>query len=338
MAQANAKFRTGVVFGKFYPLTRGHQFLIETALSQSERLTICVSHRPSETIPVAVRGGWIRELYPTTKVVTLDDSLPYFPEECSTPHEFYRIWERVVIDACGQRPDACFTSEPAYDPYVSGYLRAAHVIVDADRATVPISATKVRTDPFACWEYLDPVVRSYFVKTVCLYGPESTGKTTLSQKLAEHYETTWQPEFAREFLGERHCVYQDMQPIADGHFAAREQYKRQANRVLFVDTDTLTTKVFSNHYYGNCPQRVTELISHPANQNDLYLLTSIDVPWVPETSRDLGTPELRAKMQRDLLAALQGRGRPYVMISGSDWEDRFRQAVAAVERHIFKRA
>jgi len=278
------------------------------------------------------------ELFPTANVVTLDPTLPYVPEECATPDEFYRIWERVVIEACGGRPEACFTSEPLYDPYVTQYLRAAHVIVDAARLAVPIRATQVRADPFASWEFLDPVVRSYFVKTVCMYGPESTGKTTLCQKLADHYQTVWKPEFARDYLGERHCEYADMQPIAEGQFAERERYKRRANRVLFVDTDALITRAFSNHYYSRCPPRVQELIDHPENQNDLYLFTTIDVPWVADTSRDLGTPELRGKMQADLLAALEQHGTPYELIDGPDWDARLRKAIAAVDRHVFTRS
>lgn len=196
----------------------------------------------------------------------------------------------------------------------------------------------MRADPFGCWDYLDPVVRSHFVKSICMYGPESTGKTTLCEKLARHYQTVWQPEFARELLGERHCGYPDMEIIAEGQFARREKYRRLANKVVFVDTDALTTRVFSDHYYGRCPARVEDLIRDPANQNDLYLFTSIDVPWVPDTSRDLGTPELRAKMQRDLRDALEQHGKLFVMITGRDWEDRLRQAIAAVERAIFGRS
>jgi NadR type nicotinamide-nucleotide adenylyltransferase len=260
------------------------------------------------------------------------------PAECSTTDEFYRIWERVVIDACGgERPDAAFTSEASYEPYVRDYLRAAHVVVDAGRVAVPISATKVRADPFACWEYLDPVVRAYFVKTICVYGPESTGKTTLCARLADHYGTAWQPEFARDYLGERHCVYEDMEPIAEGHVHQRRAYLRRADKILFVDTDALITRAFSEHYYGKCPPRVLELINLQENRNDYYLFTTIDVPWVTDTSRDLGTPQLRAKMQQDLLAALVRHGAPYAMIEGGDWESRFRQAVAAVDRWVFGR-
>lgn len=211
-------------------------------------------------------------------------------------------------------------------------------MVDASRQVIPISATRVRSDPFGCWEYLDPIVRSHFVKTVCVYGPESTGKTKLSEKLAAHYNTVWQPEFARAFLGERHCVYADMKLIAEGHFRERNAFRKKANKVLFVDTDTLTTQIFSNHYYGKCPRRVQEIILDPDNQNDLYLFTNIDVPWVADTSRDLGAPELRAKMQQDLLDALARHHRPYVLIKGIDWDDRFRQAVAAVDRYVFNRS
>ena len=284
-----------------------------------------------------VRHNWIAELYPNAKVVTLDNSLPYTPEECPTPDEFYRTWEKVIVGVCGDRPDACFTSEPSYDPFVTGYLRATHVVVDAARLAVPISATRIRADPFACWDYLDPTVRAYFVKTVCVYGPESTGKTTLCVQLARHYHTVWQPEFARDYLGERHCVYDDMEPIAEGHFQQRQEFKRRANKVLFVDTDALTTRAFSNHYYGRCPRRVEELIHHRENQNDLYLFTTIDVPWIPDTSRDLGSPELRARMQQELLTAVREHGAPCVMIDGSDWTRRFENAAAAVDRHIFGR-
>ncbi len=97
---------------------------------------------------------------------------------------------------------------------------------------------------------------------------------------------------------------------------------------------TLTTSIFSNLYYGRCPARVNEIIRHPENKNDLYVFTSIDVPWVADTSRDLGTPQMRAKMQRELLDALIQHGTPYVIIEGNGWDSRFTQAVVAVNRQV----
>jgi HTH-type transcriptional repressor of NAD biosynthesis genes len=178
---------------------------------------------------------------------------------------------------------------------------------------------------------LDPVVRPYFVRTVCINGPESCGKSTLAQRLAEHYRTIWQPEFAREWLGERHCVYEDMEPIAEGHLRERERYKQTAKGILFVDTDAITTKVFSERYYGRCPRRVEEIITLPENRNDLCLLLKPDVPWVKDTSRDLGEPVVREEMYERFQRALADcYGGNYVSISGT-WQERFDRAVAAVD-------
>jgi HTH-type transcriptional repressor of NAD biosynthesis genes len=329
------RFRTGLVVGKFHPLHRGHQLVIQTALAACDHVFVVMTALPGDHPPGPVRLGWIRELYPRVTAILLPGSTPNYPNECKGLEEFYAVWKALLLEHCGLIPDAIFTSED-YGDECERFWGTKHVCVDKRRAQFTITGTAVRADPFAHWDDLDPVVRTSYVKTVCLYGPESTGKSTLGQKLAAHYGTVCQPEWARDYLGERHCEFQDMQIIANGHFAARQEFKRLANKVLFVDTDTLITRSFSQHYYGRCPRRVEELIKHPDNQNDLYLFTSIDVPWVADTSRDLGTPELRMKMQQDLLAALVAHGARYIRIEGSDWDERFAQAVAAVNRHIFQ--
>jgi HTH-type transcriptional regulator, transcriptional repressor of NAD biosynthesis genes len=342
MAETAAKkFRSGIVFGKFYPLTRGHQFLIETAIAQCERLLVSVSQRPSETIPGEIRVGWIRQLYPEVHAVLMRPDLPYVIEECSSADEFYRVWLDALLAVSYQWkgfgiPQACFTSEPSYDPFVRNYLRADHVVVDAARQHVPIHATKVRADPFTYWNFLDPTVRGHFVKTACIYGPESCGKSSLSEKLAMHFDTIWQPEFARDYLGERHCVYEDMEIIAEGHLAERRRLKKQANKVFFVDTNTITTSVYSRYYYENrCPHRVEQIIELPDNRNDLYLLLTPEVPWVADTSRDLGNPQTRQLMFQLFKNELKNRSLPFITISGKDWDQRLHSAIAAVNYHIF---
>ncbi len=76
-APTSKKFRSGIIFGKFYPLTRGHQYLIETALAQCDKILISVSQRASETIPGEVRASWIRQLYPEALTVLMQPDLPY---------------------------------------------------------------------------------------------------------------------------------------------------------------------------------------------------------------------------------------------------------------------
>jgi NadR type nicotinamide-nucleotide adenylyltransferase len=266
------------------------------------------------------------------RAVLLPETLPYYPSECATEDEFYSIWKDALFAACGTRFDALFTSED-YGGVTARWLGCRHVCVDRARSAVPVSGTAVRGDLWKHWDFLDPVVRARFVKTVCVYGPESTGKTTLCERLARHYGTVWQPEYARWWLGERHCEYEDMVPIAEGQLREREGYKRAANRVLFVDTDAVTTRIYSRHYYGRCPSRVEEIIRSAEGRNDFYLLADIDLPWVADTSRDLGEPAVRRKMMRDFEAGLEEMGVPWARVTGTG-EARVENAVAAVERFL----
>ncbi len=236
---------------------------------------------------------------------------------------------KPLREVCGSSsPEVLFTSED-YGPVMAQYLRCEHLMVDRSRNTFPISATLVRENPWACWEFLDPVVRSYFVKTICVYGPESTGKSTLCEKLAKHFCTVWQPEFAREYLGDRHWNFEDMEIIARGHLAAHKCYEMAANRILFMDTDAITTLVYSRHYYGRIPEFVQEQADQMKNRVALYLFTDIDVEWVAEPGRELGLPHQREMIRKELAEELKIRGIPYRLIYG-DWDQRVQRAVAAV--------
>lgn len=119
---------------------------------------------------------------------------------------------------------------------------------------------------------------------VVLFGPESSGKTTLSRHLARHYNTVWVAEYAREYLqnkwnNERKtCEKEDLLPIAVGQMKLENELVKKADKLLICDTDLLETKVYSEEFYGGF---VDEQLNEAANRNeyDLYLLTYIDTPW-----------------------------------------------------------
>jgi NadR type nicotinamide-nucleotide adenylyltransferase len=171
------------------------------------------------------------------------------------------------------------------------------------------------------------------VKTIAVVGPESTGKSTLCKMLASHFQTIWQPEWARNYLGERHCTYDDMEIIVQGHFAEYSKYKANARKILFMDTEAVTTLVYSRHYYGKVPLYVQEMANRMHEFVDMYLLTDIDVPWVADTSRDLGEPWQRQKIRRDIQTQLERRNLPYTIIRG-EWNERFRLAVHTVDQML----
>jgi len=168
------------------------------------------------------------------------------------------------------------------------------------------------------------------VKRVVLTGAESTGKTTLAQRLAEHYGTVWTPEYVRLFVEEKGRLPEasDVEAIARGHLAAKAALLPKARRVLFLDTDLVSSCVYNAHYFGHCPAWIVE--ASYARHGDLYLLAAADIPWTPDPGQR-ESPEVRELLQRRFEAELARRGVPVVTVAGP-LEARLRTAVAAVDR------
>lgn len=174
---------------------------------------------------------------------------------------------------------------------------------------------------------------------VVLFGPESTGKTTMSELLAKHYNTVWVPEYAREYLqnkwnNERKtCEDEDLIPIARGQIRLENELALKADKVLICDTDLLETKVYSEEYYGGHVH--PELDKYALkNKYDLYLLTNIDTPWEADDLRD--RPEQREEMYMAFKDALVKNNRPFIKLNG-DIKARLKVAVKAIDELINKR-
>lgn len=315
---------TGMVLGKFMPPHLGHKYLVDFAARYVDELTVIVGTLRSEPIPGEKRYSWMREMFPNARVVHLTDENPQYPEEHPG---FWRIWHDSIRKFIPNGPDYVFASE-SYGWKLAEILGARFVPVDIARGLVQVSGTAVRNDPIGNWDYLPACVRPYFLKRVCVFGPESTGKSSLAAKLADHFGTKLVSEYARAHLeaaGGR-CSLGDMEPIARGQAASEDALALQARRVLICDTDLLTTRIWSEALYGECSQWICE--ASEERHYDLYLLTDIDVPWVADSVRYL--PEKRAEFLERCERALIEQGRSYLKISGG-WERRFETARAAVE-------
>jgi NadR type nicotinamide-nucleotide adenylyltransferase len=171
---------------------------------------------------------------------------------------------------------------------------------------------------------------------VVLFGPESTGKTTLSKQLARFYNTVWAPEFARDYLQQKWnnerktCEADDLIEIAIGQMKLENKLAKKADKVLICDTDLLETKVYSEEYYGGF---VDENLDKAAKKNkyDLYLLTYIDTPWEEDDLRD--RPELRLEMFNAFENALKEHNCNYILLKG-DKETRFKKATETIDKLI----
>jgi len=167
-----------------------------------------------------------------------------------------------------------------------------------------------------------------------LFGPESTGKTTLASRLAAHYNTEWVPEFAREYLQQkwdreqRSCEPHDLLPIAAGQMELENKLSETADKLLICDTDLLETKVYSEAYYlGYCPPLLEKYAVE--NSYDLYLLTYIDIPWVHDDLRD--KPDEREKMFLFFENSLKRYNRNFVILKGGR-QKRFDTAVSHIDK------
>jgi len=169
---------------------------------------------------------------------------------------------------------------------------------------------------------------------VVLFGPESTGKTTLSKQLARHYNTVWVPEYAREYLQDKWnnfrktCENSDLLPIAKGQMKLENALAKKADKILICDTDLLETKVYSEEYYGGFVDPELEKAVN-SNTYDLYLLTNIDTPWEKDDLRD--RPEQRIEMFNAFENALKKHNRPYVLLNGHK-KYRFETAVFEIDK------
>lgn len=155
---------------------------------------------------------------------------------------------------------------------------------------------------------------------VVLFGPESSGKTTLSKQLARHYNTVWVPEYAREYLQNKWnnkrktCENSDLLPIAIGQMKLENELAEKADKILICDTDLLETKIYSEEYYGGFVSPELEKAAIK-NKYDLYLLTYIDTPWDKDDLRD--RPDQRLEMFKAFENALKKYNRPYILLKGN---------------------
>ena len=171
---------------------------------------------------------------------------------------------------------------------------------------------------------------------IVLFGPESTGKSSLAKFLASHYKTHYVEEYARQYLQKKWdnfgkiCEKQDLIPIAKGQIENENIMSKKANRILFCDTDLLTTAVYSRLYFnGFCDAKLDKFSKH--NYYDLYLLMDIDIEWVKDDLRD--RPNERAELFNVFKDALIENNKNYMIVSGK-FEKRKKTSIEIVNNFL----
>tara|TARA_B100001173_G_scaffold259892_1_gene232920 strand:- start:7127 stop:7687 length:561 start_codon:yes stop_codon:yes gene_type:complete len=169
---------------------------------------------------------------------------------------------------------------------------------------------------------------------VVLFGPESSGKTTLSRELSKYYNTLWVEEFARKYLQKKWdnekkiCELSDIIPIAEGQIKLENEFSIKSSNLLFCDTDILETKIYSEIYFNGFCDPVLEKYAIE-NKYNLYILTDIDTPWIKDDLRD--RPNNRKEMFLAFKESLIKYNRPFIQVSG-DLKTRMEIAITEIDK------
>ena len=180
------------------------------------------------------------------------------------------------------------------------------------------------------------------LKKIVIIGPESTGKSTLCEQLAQHYETMWCPEFAREYLLRNGTDYEfdDLLTIAKGQLALEDEYTTTLERnslpmleagghlPLFIDTDMYVMKVWCEFVFRRCHRFILDQIV--TRKYDLYLLCNTDLPWVKDELREYPDLESRRKLYHIYKDIMVNQPIPWVDIRGND-DERLQLAIRAID-------
>ncbi len=179
------------------------------------------------------------------------------------------------------------------------------------------------------------------IKKIVIIGPESTGKSTLCEKLASHYNTIWAKEYAREYLLKNgtNYTFENLLDVAKGqlnleNIATKTAIENQKSKII-LDTDMYVMKVWCEFVFGKCHSFILEEITK--RKYDLYLLCMPDLPWVKDELREYPDLETREKLFHIYKNILENQSTPFVIINGN-YEDRLAKAINTIDSNTLNSA
>ena len=353
------EFAQGLVIGKFYPLHNGHVALIERAASRCARLAVIVMASQLESIALADRVECTRESTEALGNVTVLG----IPDDAPVDYHSEIAWVanveamKAALRLAGiDEVDAVFGGED-YAHELADRLDAVAVVDDREREIVPMSGTQARADLPGTWMMLPPATRRGLATRIIVVGAESTGTTTLTNGLLDHYRPRFPTitpveEYGRTFTYE---LFNSLPEPVEGpkpsmddlvwttehfthiatHQTELEQAAADACPLVIADTDAFATAIWERRYLGEDSHGAAVAAGPLLPRRDLYLITDdVDVPFEQDGWRD--GEDIRADMTRWFIDGLTARGLPWVLLRGPH-ETRLAYAIQAIEPLLERR-
>ena len=346
-------YRHGLMIGKFYPPRLGHHAAIRAAAARCDEFTVLAMAASVETIPLADRMAWLRDEH------RHDVNVRVAGIRCDAPVDVtdQRVWAaqvaamRAGLSAAGapSTVDAVFSGDD-YCAELARWFGATGI-----RLARTGSSTAVRRDLAGHWTELAQSTRAALTTRVVVVGAESTGTTTVADRLAQHYVTrggVWAAtqcvaEYGREYtqlkaaanpdvdIAELRWSEEDFDAIGPEQTRREEAAVRAGSPVLICDTDAFATALWKRRYLGSTSASAEPWTSVPPRA--VYLLTDHEgVPWHDDGMRE-GDLTIRAAMTGWFTEALTAAGQSWVLLTGT-LQERLDIAIRAIDPLLAHRA
>lgn len=321
--------KIGLTLGKYSPFHKGHQYLIEKAISEMDHVIVVIYNSPETTnIPLQIRADWIRTIYPTVEVIEAWDG----PTITGDTPKIKKTHETYLLKKIKKKRISSFYSSEFYGDHISMALTAKNRFIN--RKIINISGTKFRDNPFKYKSFVHPFVYKDFITNVVFVGAPSTGKSTLSKKMSEIYETQWMPEYGRSYWEKsnlnRRLTKSQLLEIAQKHLSDENRLIQESKKYLFTDTNATTTCMFGRYYHGEVLPKLKYLATTSEKRYDLWFLCGDDIPY--ENTWDRSGDLNRKWFQYQIESDLKIRKIPYIKLFG-DLNQRIERIKSILSKH-----
>jgi len=336
--------KIGLTIGKFMPLHKGHELMIDFGAAMLNEINVMVSGKETDEIPLMTRYDWVREKYKDNPKVKVHYHIDNSPTPVNVDKDgtvldvdFKYYWAHEFQKHA--RGLTHIVTSDFYGQAMATLMNVEWLPVDPQREMVDISATKIRNDPMRYFNYISDVAKPYFVKKVAIVGPESTGKSTLVKDLALAIALSAKvTEYGRTLSESKRndLTEDDFMNITQGQQVLIDiAVANTKSMVVISDTEAYTTYLFTKKYLGYFVESIRSQATE--QEIDLYIVLAPTVSWVDDGTRVMGDDEERRQFFDKMIELLEEDGKNYVVIDDVSFSDRTDSAFNAFEDFLNQR-